>query len=417
MVPQPIIGLTGCPCLYKSPTRAWGENMKWGSLVPVILIITILLGCSPKAPVTPPPTQETSPTVTVEETTTANTTPTQLPASPETTPPPIPTPSPSPTPTPSPTPAPSPTPTEPYTGPLFDDHLHLYVTYTPLKVQFEQVVDYLDRNNVSGVIGFFTIPPNKTSSLVSNADKIISANRNRIVPLLEPYSDQQFALGQFTEAVLRDYIQPKGSFLGVGEIGLYHPELQGVTFDSPAMQNVFKVVNEMKGIVMIHPSNIQQGGRPTELAEIEPAIREYPDIIFLFHDGPYSFDMVAPLMGKYPNVYFSIDFGCFYKGNVVLHLSDESLTANDFVTAVNRTGLDNIVSRNIRDLAPRIERYPDRVMWGTDLSKSWNFEESANSIIIKICREFIGRLPPDIQEKYAYQNAERVFGRFLTPNP
>jgi hypothetical protein len=37
--------------------------------------------------------------------------------------------------------------------------------------------------------------------------------------------------------------------------------------------------------------------------------------------------------------------------------------------------------------------------------------------VISLSRQFIGRLPADIQEKYAYQNAQRVFGRFLTPNP
>ncbi len=38
-------------------------------------------------------------------------------------------------------------------------------------------------------------------------------------------------------------------------------------------------------------------------------------------------------------------------------------------------------------------------------------------MVIKMSRQLIGRLPADIQEKYAYKNAQRVFGRFLAPNP
>ena len=56
-------------------------------------------------------------------------------------------------------------------------------------------------------------------------------------------------------------------------------------------------------------------------------------------------------------------------------------------------------------------------MWGTDISYAWHFEEPVTDVVISLSRQLIGRLPTDIQEKYAYQNAQRVFGRFLTPNP
>ncbi len=57
-------------------------------------------------------------------------------------------------------------------------------------------------------------------------------------------------------------------------------------------------------------------------------------------------------------------------------------------------------------------------MWGTDLGDiNWHYDEAVTDAIIRISRQFIGRLPADIQEKYAYQNAQRVFVRFLSSNP
>ena len=220
--------------------------------------------------------------------------------------------------------------------------------------------------------------------------------------------------GQCSEAELRQYLQPQGLYWGVGEMGN-----QSVTLDSPGMQTIFQVVNESKGIVMIHLSDGRLGRRPTELTEIEPSIRKYPDAIFLFH-SIWTFDLVAQLMSKYPNVYYSMDFaGSFFKGNGVrLYPKDAgSNNAASFLAAVNRTGLDYIVERNLKDLAPRLQQYPDRIFWGTDLSEPWHFEEPVTDVVISISRQFIGRLPADIQEKYAYQNAQRVFGRFLSSNP
>ncbi len=252
--------------------------------------------------------------------------------------------------------------------------------------------------------------------MVSSFEPIIRTIGSRVVTLLQPSSGNwsQLASGQFSEAVLRQYLQPQGLLWGVGEIALYKSPLQSVTFDSPLMQTVFQVVNESKGIVMIHPSTVYWG-RPTKLSEVEPSIDKYPDAIFLFH-GIDSFDIVAQLMSKYPNVYYSMDFaGSFFRGNNQVPWSTSNATS--FMVAVNQTGLDYIVERNLEDLAPLLQQYPDRIFWGTDLGTPSHYDESMTDVVIRISRQFIGRLPADIQEKYAYQNAQRVFGRFLSSNP
>ncbi len=256
-----------------------------------------------------------------------------------------------------------------------------------------------------------------------------------IIPLLQPFHDTDLASGKYSEAILRQYLQPQWLCRGVGEIVLSKPELQSVTFDGSVMQTVFKVVNDMKGIVMVHPSSVFQGGgaRTTDLAEIEPSIKKYPDTIFLFHPLN-NFDLIAPLMSKYPNVYYSWDFaGSFYRGasyrtslplaqlstwgSAMFPTDPNAANAESFLAMVNQVGVDHIVEENLKMLAPQLQKYPDRIMWGTDLAHPWHFEESVTDMVIRISHELIGRLPADVQEKYAYQNAQRVFGRFLPSNP
>jgi predicted TIM-barrel fold metal-dependent hydrolase len=276
------------------------------------------------------------------------------------------------------------------------------------------LVSYLDRGKVDWAIGFYELPPDTSNSAVNN----------RVIPLLSPRRQggwSQFVSGQFSEAVLRQYLHPQGLFWGVGEIVLYESGLQSVTFDSPVMQTVFKVVNELKGIVMIHPSNVDRGGRPTSLAEIEPSVRKYPDAIFLFHGSSEVFNLAVQLMSKYPNVYFTMDAVNWIFGRGAVEggnpLSDDNV--GSFLTKVNRVGLkDRLVEDGLKRVAPLLQQYPDRIMWGTDIGSTWHFEEPVvTDVVISLSRQLIGRLPADIQEKYAYKNAQRVFGRFLTPKP
>jgi hypothetical protein len=335
---------------------------------------------------------------------------------------------PTPTPAPTTTSTPSSTPTGPYTGPLFDAHLYLGNMYMGTPAQLSSMklksagdlLSYLDRNKIEGAIGFYYFEKDKSGSFVSTAEAIIRGTRGRVIPILQP-SQGQLNSGQYNEAVLRQYLQPQGLLQGVGEVALYWLGSLSVTLDSPIMQTVFQVVNELKGIVMIHPSTMGMGGRLTELAEIEPSIRKYPDAIFLFHGNAEVFNLVAQLMSKYPNVYFSIDAQIFYSRllgyNLLAGPNTAVNTAERFLADINRIGSDRLVEDSLESLWAKLQQYPDRIIWGTDLLDPWQLEESVTDMVIKISRQLIGRLPADVQEKYAYKNAQRVFGRFLTPNP
>ena len=315
--------------------------------------------------------------------------------------------------------------TGPYPGPLFDTHLHF--DENTLLSRFgsaEGLISFLERGNVDWAIGFYLLPADSTSSVVSSTKPIISAVGSHVIPLFHASNwSQLFASEQYTEAVLQQYLQPQGLHWGVGEIALYQEDLQSVTFNSPAMQTVFQAVNELKGIVMIHLSTINMGGRPTELSEIEPSIRDYSDTTFLFHGRKEDMKLVAQLMSKYSNVYFTIDandsiFTSKFTGyNLLFPGGAAADTAERFLADIDRIGAEALVQNGLDNLTTLLEAYPDRVLWGTDLSYTWHFDDAVFDTVISLSREVIGRLPADLQEKYAYQNAQRVFGRFLTPKP
>lgn len=290
----------------------------------------------------------------------------------------------------------------------------------------DALLRYFDRNGELGAIGFYNIHP-YTSPFGPHPHQtrtmpVVTGARHRVIPLFHPWSPDDVAQGRFTEEFLRGYLQPQGPFLGVGEFCFYCPEMQAVTFESPAMQTFFRLVHETKGIVYVHPSSrgARQVARQMQVAELEPSIRRYPDAFFLFHGGPPDFDLVAPLMSRYPNVYFTLDVGVWvFSGEWTdwrfLISSPGSDSSDHFLAQVNRIGVDRILELSVRKALPLLQRYPDRIMWGTDRSDSWNFEDEATDLIIQVTRQFIARLPMEIQEQYAHGTARQVFGRYLGP--
>jgi hypothetical protein len=57
-----------------------------------------------------------------------------------------------------------------------------------------------------------------------------------------------------------------------------------------------------------------------------------------------------------------------------------------------------------------IERHPDQVIWGTDRGAFviWSVDEEVGMTLTNYARAFIAHLDPEVQEKIAYKNAERI---------
>ena len=108
-------------------------------------------------------------------------------------------------------------------------------------------------------------------------------------------------------------------------------------------------------------------------------------------------------MGKYPNVYYTID-ALF--GDQLLNDPGKSL-ANFLEKTEDFESMLEIDLANWKGL---IEAYPDRFMWGTDRGAviRWSLDIEAGQRWTEYARAFIGQLDSSAQEKFAYKNAENL---------
>ena len=249
----------------------------------------------------------------------------------------------------------------------------------------------------------------------------ISRVQSRVIYLHLPAGSREwFREGRYN-GDWKERLQPKGPFHGVGELLFYWPGFEQVSYTDPEMHIALRVVNEMGGVAMIHPRN---DTRPRDPAQLEEIIKGYPNVTFLFHGtSSVKQPLLLPLMDRYPNVYFTYDViymiftanNQYGVGRMLDNLDPNYPQAiQKFLGNVERVGIDAIVEGALNDSALWFKRHPDRIVWGTDLHR-WMWDEPARGKFIEIGREFIGRLPEDLQEDYAYKTAQRVFGRYLIP--
>ena len=359
----------------------------------------------PDPTATPPPKQSLAPEPTA--------TPTEVPLS---------TPTPAPTPTFLPTVTPTLEPIVPYDGPLFDTHLHL--GFKVRKGRFETahaLCGYLEEKKVDWAIAFYPTQPTSDPNRVPS-NQVIRDARTCVAFLIHPLNPSKdkeffgsFVEGLYGEQELRSLLEPEGMFQGVGELSMNLGALGGLSYEHPAVNTVFQVVNEMGGTVMIHPPDGRSG--PPDLHNLERSIRQYPNINFLIHTSKdWAFYMKAhvfPLMARYPNLYFTLDVSKFLQtpGNASLMFRNQD--SGQFLADVESIGFDSMLKQAVESALPMFDKYPDRIMWGTDLGIPWHYDAAVQDVVFSISRRLIAHLPTQVQEPYAYGNALRVFGPYF----
>ena len=119
----------------------------------------------------------------------------------------------------------------------------------------EALYNYMDKDQVRWMMMYRTVSPTASSKgrYFSRIKEYVEGAQSRVIFLLAHGPGEEFAQELYDENMLREWLQPQGPFHGVGEIRLYLPTFKTVTFSGPQMQTVFRVVNEIGGVVMIHP--------------------------------------------------------------------------------------------------------------------------------------------------------------------
>ena len=301
-----------------------------------------------------------------------------------------------------------------YTGPLIDSHLHMPFTFevppsiyaeadwdAPIlekEVAVGDIICAFDKEKISTAFGFYAVPGPLKGIALKPIKQVEQKHAGRIVPFIMPthVSGLDLKPDELEETLNSN----KGLFKGYGEIAMYKGLYKGLSPDDSSLLEIYKIADKHNLIVMMHPD---YGQRQT----IERILNQFPNVKFLFH-GEQMRPYAAETVGKYPNAYFTIDgdfadipddfqsvnlYGAGSKENFVFEFKRDHARVLDSVIAMWK--------------AP-IEKYADKFLWGTDRDYDWHFDPEVGALVEEISREFIGQLKPEVQEKFAYKNAEKL---------
>ncbi len=305
-----------------------------------------------------------------------------------------------------------------YLGSLFDAHFHMPNLIDPSKIdsskieghqgpipikdhsvvdtnaELDRLLCNFEREKVRGAIGF-TMGEEQLLEETVNAAKSMKARVGSKVNLfLSPAGFSATSLENIE-------VSNKGLFDGYGELsfgfgGGMQPNQKP---DDKNFLDIYKVAGKHNIVVMIHVGAQQE-------KEIENILQKNSDVTFLFH-GPESENFIHNIIAKYPNAYYSIDAMLIRLPSAPGALMYMVSRKDEFKTKFSQN-YEVILDNTVKQWKSKIEQYPDRYMWGTDRSHDWMYDEDISALIEEFSRDFIAKLDQDVQEKFAYKNAESL---------
>ncbi len=287
------------------------------------------------------------------------------------------------------------------------------------------VIRLMDRHDIQGGVGFFMPPVTGGQAEVALVLQAVEDLESRLVALMMPppfdfgfpFGFMGFAEGSYTRRLLEPWYPPQGPFDGFGEIPFYVDHLNSIEPGDRQLQDVYPLMAETGGVVMIHPDADQTAEAYAEV------IQQYPEITFLFHgskdfygSGPDEQHAILELLDRpdLDNVFYTLDMGSImhipeYDGSVLM----EPGSAEEFLDLMDGIDVQEFTKRAFDNYSQVVIDHPDKTLWGTDLLPSWHFEDAAHDVLMDFSRRFIAMLPEEIQSKFAVDNAQRVFGHYL----
>lgn len=310
-----------------------------------------------------------------------------------------------------------------YEGPLIDTHYHIPHLDDPPPFAPDRGWPFMGDNIIIGdiactirqegtrkVFAFFPVfPGGHVREFLDVAAGALQQHPDIFVPFIMPPEDDNSPGGFPTvrAGALREMLDViPGVFKGYGEIGLYARRGGAAALppDAPRLREIYSVVRENRLVVYFHLNEGQQ-------ESFERVLAENPDINFIWHgdqlirteDGRQNLQHIEEIISRHRNVFYTVDelYG------------DEWLLKPEYPKEKLLSHLENFETLLQEDLGSWkdvIERYPDQFFWGTDRSDRvrWSHDPDVGQALTGYARAFIARLDPAVQEKFAYQNAERV---------
>ena len=305
-----------------------------------------------------------------------------------------------------------------YSGPLIDTHFHIphlpdsapgdeegeddeeedpVMPLLGKNVRMSDIACTLEQEGTVKVFAFFPVFPEIPEQLLEVVSRTMLQYPTQFVPFVMPPGPDDVPPTVDADALREMLAVYPGLFQGYGEIGLY--ELEGrreaddFPPDAPIFLEIYQVVKEQNLIVYLHPGE-------GHIDNLERALQAHPEVSFIVH-GEQVENEIGDLMEKYPNVYFTAND--LYGDQYLLHPGE---TTQTFLAALEN--YEPLLEKDLATWKDLIEAHPDQFMWGTDRGgiAVWTFDIEVGQALVDYARAFIGRLDPDVQEKFAYKNAE-----------
>ncbi len=302
-----------------------------------------------------------------------------------------------------------------YTGPLIDTHVHMpvaskIISDVALQAGFEDMpasadisTDYIDclfnTEGITKTFGFFIIPNIAPEYAVNHVKNVEEKYPDKFVKFFMPPLPLQ-TLNPTSSEVEKLLNKNPGLFQGYGEARFdfnlgtnAHPE-------DEYFLEMYRLADKSNLIVQIHPNKGQ-------LEALKRLLEKYPNVKFLAHVMPDQKNEIGKLMETHNNLYYSLDAEIHYIFGYHTIQDNRGPTKQEYLKFI-RENFDSLLEEGLRNWKPIIEAHPDQFTWGTDRWYRWHFDPEVSGLVVEFGRTFIGYLEPEVQEKFAYKNAERM---------
>ena len=223
---------------------------------------------------------------------------------------------------------------------------------------------------------------------------------NQVVAFYMPTPIGQ--LNPDSESVQNILEENPGLYQGYGEVKFDFHEVANDKPEDQQYLEAYQLADDHHLIVMMHPAFEHR-------QEVERILTAHPDTIFLLHGFPNAERWIGEVMDKHDNLYFSLDADLvslyWFKPS---HDYQQPTKEEWLAYSSNEETVQQNIKAFLRRWEATMKRHPDKFTWGTDRWYTWHFDPEASSRIEEIGRMFIAQLDPSLQEKFAYQNAEKM---------
>lgn len=320
-----------------------------------------------------------------------------------------------------------------YEGPLFETSLQLG-DGGDNSPSAETLVALMNQHNVVRAMAMFGLDADDDSDQDVEGDQglgfirtIVNAAPCRISPFFVRGSGEKNSLD--TENLNTVLTTTKNKFgtqimRGIGELEIYKESWGLLDANDSQLTAVYDIAKENDLNIFSHWAggpdrlgpDVGLPQRTTSIqASLEATLKAYPDVNFIFHLFPTDIETaVFNLMDTYSNFYFSVDLSHFlqrtpWQCGLLECFSENADPVSAFVQEFD-ANVQKMLNQAVDRYKPLIEAHPNQFLWGTENVELYDFNASVYGRAITFTRAFIAQLEPSVREKFAYRNAEGLFG-------